>query len=306
MRQALNAGVHCFNVESVGELELLNQVAEEVGATANISIRVNPDIDAKTHPYISTGLKENKFGIDINNALAVYQQAHKMPHLSIIGVDCHIGSQLTELEPFIAALGRVLILVDELSAAGIEIEHLDIGGGLGVQYQDEVPPSHKEYVEAMLAQLKGRKLTVIIEPGRSVAANAGFLLTELLYTKETQEKNFAIVDAAMNDMIRPALYQAWMHVNTAEKRDHSQAPSYDLVGPVCETGDFLAKDRQLHLKPHDILCLQGAGAYGFVMSSNYNTRPRAAEIMIDGNQCHLIRERETIDDLLRGESMLEI
>lgn len=303
MRRALQIGIHCFNVESEAELVVLNRTAAELGVSAAVSLRVNPDVDAKTHPYISTGLKENKFGIDINLAPAVYQRAAAMANISVVGVDCHIGSQLTEIQPFVDAMDRLLVLVDQLSELGIHLKHIDIGGGLGVRYQDEVAPSAAEYLAALLLQLEGRHETLVLEPGRSITANAGVLLTQVEYLKSNGEKNFAIVDAAMNDMLRPALYQAWMDIQPVTDSD-VETKTYDVVGPVCETGDFLGKDRSLAIAEGDCLCVFSAGAYGFVMSSNYNTRPRAAEIMVDGDQTHLVRARETIEDLVRGEQLL--
>ena len=303
MLSALELGVHCFNVESEPELDRLARVAAKAGRVANISLRVNPDVDAGTHPYISTGLKENKFGIDIERAPAVYAHARTLPSLKIVGVDCHIGSQLTEIAPFIDALDRMLGLIDHLSAEGIELEHLDLGGGLGVNYQGEQPPAPAEYMAAVKAKLGHRKLALVFEPGRSIAANAGVLLTRVEYLKPTASKNFAIIDAAMNDNIRPALYQAWQAVRpvNASTADTQQ---WDLVGPVCETGDFLAKDRALALSEGDLLALMDSGAYGFTMSSNYNSRGRAAEVMVDSDTLHLVRQRETIEDLLRGETLL--
>ena len=303
MRRALEVGVHCFNVESVDELERLQLVAAELGKTASISLRVNPDVDAGTHPYISTGLKENKFGIDIEQAPAVYARAAELANLRIVGVDCHIGSQLTSLPPFLDALERLLALVDQLAAQGIQIQHLDLGGGLGVQYRDEQPPLAGDYIAAVRERLKGRELALVFEPGRSIVANAGVLLTRVEYLKHTAHKDFAIVDAAMNDLIRPALYQAWMDVTPVQPRD-GQARQYDLVGPICETGDFLAKGRELVLAEGDLLAVRSAGAYGFVMSSNYNTRGRAAEVLVDGAQVFEVRRRETIEELYAGESLL--
>lgn len=303
MRHALSAGVHCFNVESISELDLLAEVAAEQGINANISLRVNPDVDAKTHPYISTGLKENKFGIDIQTAPAVYAHAKQKEALNVVGIDCHIGSQLTELEPFLDALDRVLALVDQLAEQGITIEHLDLGGGLGVTYKDEVPPSVESYIGAIKAKLGNRALALIFEPGRSIAANAGVLLTKVEYLKPTPEKNFAIIDAAMNDNIRPALYQAWQNILPLQPR-RGNALLWDLVGPVCETGDFLGKDRELDIKTGDFLAVMSSGAYGFTMSSNYNSRPRAAEILVSGDRHQVIRQRETLADLTRGESLL--
>ncbi|MFG0380254.1 diaminopimelate decarboxylase [Pseudomonas sp. zbq_18] len=303
MRRALEVGVHCFNVESVDELERLQLVAAELGKTASISLRVNPDVDAGTHPYISTGLKENKFGIDIEQAPAVYARAAALPNLKIVGVDCHIGSQLTSLPPFLDALERLLALVDQLAEQGIQIQHLDLGGGLGVQYRDEQPPLAGDYIAAVRERLKGRELALVFEPGRSIVANAGVLLTRVEYLKHTAHKDFAIVDAAMNDLIRPALYQAWMDVTPVQPRQ-GEARSYDLVGPICETGDFLAKGRELVLAEGDLLAVRSAGAYGFVMSSNYNTRGRAAEVLVDGENTFEVRRRETIEELYAGESLL--
>ena len=303
MARALQVGIHCFNVESEAELAVLNRVAGESGKKANISLRVNPDVDAKTHPYISTGLRDNKFGIDISQALDVYLTANKMPHLTITGIDCHIGSQLTEIAPFIDALNRVLKLVEQLSANGIKLEHLDLGGGLGVCYQNEQPPHPSEYIAAIRQQLDQSPMTLVLEPGRSIAANAGILLTRVEYLKPGKDKNFAIVDAAMNDMIRPALYEAWMAIEPVSP--HTGSPHHwDIVGPVCETGDFLGKNRRLSLEQGDLLCVYSAGAYGFTMSSNYNSRGRAAEIMVDGNRAHQVRARETVEDLIRGETLL--
>jgi diaminopimelate decarboxylase len=304
MRRALAAGIHCFNVESAAELETLAEVAADAGLRARISIRVNPDVDANTHPYISTGLKENKFGIDIEQAPAVYRRAAGLSSIEIIGVDCHIGSQLTEVTPFLDALERVLQLIDLLATDGITISHLDLGGGLGVRYRDEQPPAPSEYVAAVLERLGDRPLTLAFEPGRSIAANAGVLLTRVEYLKCNPHKNFALIDAAMNDMIRPALYQAWMNIDPVRPRSEGEAIVYDLVGPVCETGDFLGKDRLLNLQAGDLLAVGSAGAYGFTMSSNYNSRTRAAEVMVDGDAVHLIRARETIADLMQGEALL--
>ncbi|MFV9654739.1 diaminopimelate decarboxylase [Pseudomonas sp. NY15366] len=303
MRRALEVGVHCFNVESSVELERLQKVAAELGVKAPVSLRVNPDVDAGTHPYISTGLKENKFGIDIEQAEAVYARAAELPNLEVIGVDCHIGSQLTTLAPFLDALDRLLLLVDKLAARGIAIKHLDLGGGLGVQYRDEQPPLAGDYIAAVRKRLAGRDLSLVFEPGRFIVANAGVLLTQVEYLKHTEHKDFAIVDAAMNDLIRPALYQAWMDVSPVQPRD-GEARNYDLVGPICETGDFLAKDRQLVLEEGDLLAVRSAGAYGFVMSSNYNTRGRAAEVLVDGEQAFEVRRRETVQELYAGESLL--
>ncbi len=304
MRRALEAGVRCFNVESDAELDRLNEVAGELGVRAPISLRVNPDVDAGTHPYISTGLKENKFGIDIAEAPAVYARAAQLPHLEIIGVDCHIGSQLTSVAPFLDALDRVLALVDELASKGITVRHLDMGGGLGVRYNDEQPPTPAEYVARLDAKLGERDLELILEPGRSIAANAGILLTRVEFLKCTEHRNFAIIDAAMNDLLRPALYGAWQNIVPAAERDDVEEKTWDLVGPVCETGDFLGKDRKLRLAAGDLLAVRSAGAYGFVMSSNYNSRNRPPELMVDGDQVHVIRRRETLDDQLAPESCL--
>ena len=303
MRRALEVGVHCFNVESRVELERLQAVAAEQGVKAPVSLRVNPDVDAGTHPYISTGLKENKFGIDIDEAEAVYARAAELPNLEVIGVDCHIGSQLTTLEPFLDALDRLLLLVDKLATRGIHIKHLDLGGGLGVQYRDEQPPLAGDYITAVRKRLEGRDLALVFEPGRFIVANAGVLLTQVEYLKHTEHKDFAIIDAAMNDLIRPALYQAWMGVSAVKPRE-GEGRAYDLVGPICETGDFLAKDRQLVLEEGDLLAVRSAGAYGFVMSSNYNTRGRAAEVLVDGEQAFEVRRRETVQELYAGESLL--
>ena len=301
---ALKQDIRCFNVESVAELERINQVAGDLGKVAPISIRVNPDVDAETHPYISTGLKENKFGVDINLAPAVYQQASAMANLQVIGVDCHIGSQLTKVTPFVDALKRVLLLIDDLADNGIAIHHLDIGGGLGIQYKDETPPTPAEYAAAMQDLLKDRPLEILMEPGRAIAGNAGILLSKVEYIKASEDKRFAIVDAAMNDLLRPALYQSWMAIEAVKPRDIAQL-SYDIVGPVCETGDFLGKDRQLAIESGDLLAVRSAGAYGFTMSSNYNSRPRAAEIMVDGDKAIVVRERETIESLYHGEHLLQ-
>ena len=303
MRRALEVGVHCFNVESAEELERLQLVAAELGVRAPVSLRVNPDVDAGTHPYISTGLKENKFGIDIATAEDVYIRAAQLPNLEIVGVDCHIGSQLTTLEPFIDALDRLLDLVDRLGECGIYLRHIDLGGGLGVRYRDEEPPLAADYVKAVRQRLDGRDLALVFEPGRFIVANAGVLLTRVEYLKHTEHKDFAIVDGAMNDLIRPALYQAWMDVSAVRPRD-TEPRTYDIVGPICETGDFLAKERTLALAEGDLLAVHSAGAYGFVMSSNYNTRGRAAEVLVDGDQAVEVRRRETVAELFAGESLL--
>ncbi len=308
MERALEVGIACFNVESEAELVLLNEVAARLGRHAPVSLRINPDVDAKTHPYISTGLKESKFGIPMREARAAYHVAQKLPHLRIVGVDCHIGSQLTELAPFADALERVLQLVDQLAADGIVLQHLDLGGGLGIRYRDEQPPAPGEYVAAFLQRLDAhgdryRSLKLLIEPGRAIVGNAGVLLTRVQYLKHVEAKNFAIVDAAMNDLMRPALYDAWQDIAPVLKRAGS-AQQYDVVGPVCESGDFLGQDRTLTVQAGDLLAVYSAGAYGSSMSSNYNTRPRAPEVMVDGERFHTVRRRETIEELLLPESLL--
>ncbi len=304
IRYALEHDILCFNVESSAELDRINQVALEMGVKARISLRVNPDVDAGTHPYISTGLKDNKFGISIHEALAVYQKAQAMSNLDIKGVDCHIGSQLTEVKPFLDALDRVLLLVDKLTEVGIHLSHLDIGGGLGVPYNGEQPPHPSEYAKAVAEKLTGYQLKLIFEPGRAIMANAGVLVTQVEFLKSNEEKNFAIVDAAMNDLIRPSLYQAWQDIKPVILDQNSPEKVYDVVGPVCETGDFLGKDRALAIKPGDLLVVSSAGAYGFTMSSNYNSRPRVAEVMVDADKHYLIRQRETIESLWQGESLI--
>jgi diaminopimelate decarboxylase len=304
MVAALKLGIHCFNLESAGELEVLNRVAGELDMIAPVSVRVNPDVDAKTHPYISTGLRENKFGLTVDEALAVYRRAAQLHNVSVIGMDCHIGSQLTEIAPFKDALNRLFTLVDELAQDNINIEHLDLGGGLGVRYQDETPPSIAEFIAAIRTQTDARKLQLIFEPGRSIAANAGLLVTSVEYLKSTPEHNFAIVDAAMNDMLRPALYQAWMDIKPVQTSPDRQTARWDIVGPVCETADFLGKDRELAPAVGDLLAIFGAGAYGFTMSSNYNSRGRAAELVVDGEHVHLARKRESITDIMSGETAL--
>jgi len=304
MRFALEQEILCFNLESEPELARLNRVAGELGKRARISVRVNPDIDAGTHPYISTGLKENKFGVPIERAIALYQQAATLPHIDIVGIDCHIGSQLTEIEPFLEAMDRLLALIDRLAADGIHIHHLDVGGGLGVNYSDENPPHPEQYAAALKAKLAGRDLQLIFEPGRAIVANAGVLVTQVEYLKEGEDRHFAIVDAAMNDLIRPSLYGAWMNIIPADRSLERPLRRYDVVGPVCETGDFLGKDRELGVAQGDLLVVRSAGAYGFAMASNYNTRPRAAEVLVDGDQAHLIREREPLADLWRLERIL--
>ncbi|CAI2330659.1 Diaminopimelate decarboxylase [Vibrio parahaemolyticus] len=304
MKRALELGIKCFNVESEPELERLNKVAGELGVIAPISLRINPDVDAKTHPYISTGLRDNKFGIAFDCAPEVYQFAQSLPNLNVQGIDCHIGSQLTSIDPFIDATDRLLALIDDLKAQGINIRHLDVGGGLGVVYRDELPPQPSDYAKALLGRLENHQdLELIFEPGRAIAANAGILLTRVEFLKHTEHKNFAIIDAAMNDLMRPALYQAWQDIVPVSPRN-GEPQTYDLVGPICETGDFLGKDRALVLQEGDLLAVRSAGAYGFVMSSNYNTRTRAAEVMVDGNQSHLVRQREELTSLWQLEQIL--
>jgi diaminopimelate decarboxylase len=300
---ALDKGIYCFNVESTAELERISQVAVSLGKIADISLRVNPDVDAGTHPYISTGLKDNKFGISIDIAESIYLHAATLPGIAIKGVDCHIGSQLTEMAPFLDALDRVLLLIDSLAEQGIKLSHIDVGGGLGVCYDDEQPPHPDEYAAAITEKLVGYDLTLIFEPGRAIMANAGILVTEVEFLKNNEGRNFAIIDAAMNDLIRPALYQAWQAIIEVEQQERPTA-TYDIVGPVCETGDFLGKDRSLAIKAGDLLAVRSAGAYGFTMSSNYNSRPRAAEILVDGEQAYVVRARETIEQLWQGETLL--
>ncbi len=298
---ALQAGIRCFNVESEPELLLLNDVAQSLGQVAPVSIRVNPDVDAGTHPYISTGLKENKFGVDRAQALSLYGAAKSLPGIDPVGIDCHIGSQLLDVAPFSDALDRLLTLIDDIAALGVNLKHLDLGGGLGVQYHDEQVPSVAHYIQALTARLGDDcPYELIFEPGRSIVAMAGVLLTKVHYLKPTPHRNFALVDAAMNDLLRPSLYGAWQNIVSVKASD-AEARQWDVVGPVCETGDFLGKDRLLALKPNDVLAVTGAGAYGFTMASNYNSRPRAAEVLVDGNDYHIIRERETVAALWAGE-----
>ncbi|MDO6459273.1 diaminopimelate decarboxylase [Granulosicoccaceae sp. 1_MG-2023] len=300
MARALEVGIRCFNVESLPELSRLNEVAAAHGVTAPVSLRVNPDVDAKTHPYISTGLKENKFGIVMDMAPDAYRAAADASHLDVQGVDCHIGSQLTEIEPFVDALDRLLGLVDDLEKDGISIGHLDLGGGIGIRYRDEQPADLRQWADAVKQRLDGRDLEIIVEPGRSIVGNAGVLLTRIEYLKTTPHKNFAVVDAAMNDLIRPSLYSAWQHILPVQYKD-VPAQTLDIVGPICESGDFLGKDRELAVEQGDLLAVMSSGAYAFSMASNYNTRARAAEVIVDGMEARLVRERETIDDLLRHE-----
>src|SRR3989338_1204067 len=296
MRMALEAGILCFNVESAAELERLNEVAGSMGKVAPVSLRVNPDVDAKTHPYISTGLKQNKFGVPYGEAVSLYRRASGLPNLRITGKDCHIGSQLTETSPFIAAAGKILVLVDALAGEGIRLQHIDLGGGLGIRYNEEMPPAIGEYVASLLGVLHGRSEKLILEPGRVLVGNAGVLLTQVEYLKHGEEKNFAIVDAAMNDLMRPALYDAW-HDILPVKREKQATESYEIVGPICETGDFIGHARGLAIGPESMLAVLSAGAYGMSMSSNYNTRPRAAEVIVDGSAVYPVRERETIMQL---------
>ncbi len=304
MRMALEAGILCFNVESAAELERLDEVAAGMGKIAAISLRVNPDVDAKTHPYISTGLKQNKFGVAYSDAISLYRKAAGLAHLRITGMDCHIGSQLIETSPFIAATEKVLALVDELANQGIHLEHIDLGGGLGICYDDEKPPAIAEYVAALLTALTGRKEKLILEPGRILVGNAGVLITRVEYLKHGNEKNFAIVDAAMNDLMRPALYDAYHDILPVLRENHPQHV-YEVVGPICETGDFLGHARNLAIAPQSLLAVLSAGAYGMSMSSNYNTRPRAAEVIVDGSDVHLVRQRETLQHLLAGEKVIQ-
>ncbi|ARB73906.1 diaminopimelate decarboxylase [Pasteurella multocida] len=303
--RALEVGIRCFNVESVAELYRINQVAGEMGKTAPISLRVNPDVDARTHPYISTGLKENKFGISVAEARNVYQLANQLPHIQITGMDCHIGSQLTELQPFLDATDRLIVLMEQLKQDGIQLKHLDLGGGLGVPYTNENPPHPSEYASALLDKLKAyHELETILEPGRAITANAGILVTKVEYLKHNEDRYFAIVDAGMNDMIRPALYQAYMNIIEVDRTLTRDKAVYDVVGPICETSDFLGKQRELAIAAGDYLAQRSAGAYGASMSSNYNSRSRTAEVMVDGDQVHLIRRRETLEELWALERLL--
>jgi len=302
MRQALAAGILCFNVESAGELDRLDRIAAAAGKTAAVSLRVNPDVDPRTHPYIATGLKENKFGIAWQDAPGLYRRARELKHLAVSGIGCHIGSQLTDIAPFTEALDRVLELADRLAADGVKLSHVDIGGGLGIRYRDEAPPAFADYARALTARLGDRALKLMLEPGRALIGNAGLLLARVEYLKHGAEKNFAVVDAAMNDLLRPALYDAWHEVLPVAESGGGR--TYDVVGPVCESGDFLARDRRLDVHEGSLLAILSAGAYGMSMSSNYNTRPRAAEVMVDGAEAHVIRKRETVAELFAGESLL--
>ena len=304
IQKALEVGIACFNVESYAELDRIQKVAAQMNKKAPVSLRVNPDVDAKTHPYISTGLKENKFGIPSDAVFETYQYAASLANLDVVGIDCHIGSQLTETQPFVDALDRVISMIDRLKEMGIQLKHIDIGGGLGVTYKDETPPSVVEYANAIRPALEKLGLKVYMEPGRSISANAGVLVTKVDLLKPTSHRNFAIIDAAMNDLIRPSLYQAWMDIQVVAPKADVQTETWDIVGAICETGDFLGKERELALQVNDHLAVLGAGAYGFVMSSNYNSRGRAAEVMVDGEKAHLIRQRETIESLWEKESLL--
>ncbi len=303
MAFALETGILCFNVESEPELVRLDDVAARLGKKAAISLRVNPNVDAKTHPYISTGLKENKFGVAYDDALSIYQHAARLPNIEITGIDCHIGSQLLDPAPFAEALDKLLQLIDQLAAAGIRLHHIDLGGGLGIRYKDEQAPTVKSYLQPLLQELKNRKLKILLEPGRRLVGNAGILLTRIEYLKPGEVKNFAIIDAAMNDLARPALYDAWHDIVPVVPRQGA-ARTWEVVGPICESGDFLGHDRSLSIEPGDLLAVMSTGAYGMAMSSNYNTRPRAAEVMVDGTQVHLVRRRETVEELYAGESLL--
>ena len=309
IRRALEVGIRCFNIEVSDELDRINDIAKELGLIAPISIRVNPDVDAQTHPYISTGLKENKFGLDIETAFAEYQRAKTLKHVEIVGLDCHIGSQLTDTTPFVDALERVLTLLERLKTVGVNIQHLDLGGGLGICYNDEIPPTPAEYVQKIYAKLEqhyGEKVPfeIILEPGRAIVGNAGVLLTKVEYIKPTEDHKFAIVDAAMNDLMRPALYQAWQKIIPVNTLSKVASDTYDIVGPVCETGDFLGKQRELAIEEGDLLAIRSSGAYGFTMSSNYNSRPRLVEIMVDGDVTHVIGKRQSISSLWADEVLL--
>jgi diaminopimelate decarboxylase len=306
MALALDTGIHCFNVESEQELDLLNQVAADKNLIAAVSFRVNPNVDAKTHPYISTGLKENKFGIAFDDAERIYLKANQLVNIDVIGIDCHIGSQLTELSPFIDALTLLLALVNSLNRQGLNIHHMDLGGGLGIRYQDETPPLPSDWASALSEQLSSFDGTIVVEPGRAIAGNAGILVSQVNYLKLSDEKNFAIVDAAMNDLIRPALYSAWQDIIPVQLGSAETELEYDIVGAICETGDFLGKNRVMKLAQNDLLAVRSSGAYGFAMASNYNTRNRAAEVMVDGDQHYCIRQRETFDEQISGESLLPV
>lgn len=300
----LEAKIHCFNIESEAELHRINEVAKTQNQVAPISIRVNPDVDAETHPYISTGLKENKFGVPIASALSLYKQAADMTGIHIIGIDAHIGSQLTSIKPFLNSIDCLFVLLDQLKTEGINLSHVDIGGGLGIKYDQEEPPEPSDLINSVREKFADRNLKIVIEPGRSIAANAGIFVTRIEYLKSNNTKSFAIVDGAMNDLIRPALYSAWQDIIPVKRSTNTELKRYDIVGPICESADFLGKDRQLDVKSGDLLAVRSAGAYGFVMSSNYNSRPRAPELMVEGYNTHLVRDRETVSDLYRNEHLL--
>lgn len=305
IERALDVGIRCFNVESIPELHRINEVAGKIGKIAPISLRVNPDVDAKTHPYISTGLKENKFGVSVQQAREVYRLAKTLPNVKITGMDCHIGSQLTELQPFLDATDRLIVLMEQLKEDGIELHHLDLGGGLGVPYNGEEPPHPTEYTEALLAKLKNYpNLEIILEPGRAISANAGILVTKVEYLKSNEDRNFAIVDTGMNDMIRPALYEAYMQITEVNQSLDREKAVYDVVGPICETSDFLGKGRELAIAEGDLIAMRSAGAYGATMSSTYNSRPQAVEILVDGTKAHLIKARADFADLWRLEKLI--
>ena len=304
MELALQSDIHCFNVESEQELDQLNAIAERNQLVARVSFRVNPDVDAKTHPYISTGLKENKFGINFEDAERIYLKASDLSHIDVIGIDCHIGSQLTELSPYVDALDRLLFLMRRLKENGVEIKHLDLGGGLGIRYKDETPPLPKEWASALRDQLNDFDGTLVIEPGRAISGNAGVLVSRVNYLKHSDDKNFAVIDAAMNDLIRPSLYDAWLEIIRVDLHSEEATRVYDIVGAICETGDFLGKDRSMQLAQKDLVAIRSSGAYAFSMSSNYNSRCRAAEVMVDGDRHYCVREREVFEQLVQGETML--
>lgn len=301
---ALKLGIRCFNIEVSDELDRINSIAQQLDVIAPVSFRVNPDVDAKTHPYISTGLKENKFGIEINQAVSEYRRAATLSNIKIVGIDCHIGSQLTETRPFLDALDKILNLVSTLADEGIHLHHLDLGGGLGIRYNQEQPPEPAEYIKAILEKLGNTSFEILLEPGRAIVGNAGILVTKVEYLKPTEHKKFAIVDAAMNDLVRPSLYSAWQEIIPVKIQSVAEEQEWDIVGPICETGDFLGKQRLLKISQGDLLAIRSSGAYGFTMSSNYNSRPKVPEIMVDGTQVHLIREREKIEQLWLGEHLL--
>jgi len=304
MARALEAGIKCFNVESASELTRLNGVAAEAGQVAPVSLRINPDVDADTHPYIATGLNSNKFGIQVQDAISIYEQARALPYIRVVGIDCHIGSQITGKTPHVDALKRLLIVIDKLESLGFDLEHLDVGGGLGIRYRNEEPLLAQQLVSMLCETITDTRKQIIIEPGRSIVGNAGVLLTRVEYLKENADKNFAILDAGMNDLLRPALYNAWQNILPVHEHPDQNSKRYDVVGPICESGDFLGLDRVLSLREGDLLAICSAGAYGFAMSSNYNSRPRIAEIMIDGARMVEIRRRESIADLMAGETLI--